>query len=580
MKTKLFRISTIMVVLGLTTLFFTSCEKDEITQLEPNTVVEIVLNSATHNTLEAALVAANLTQTLSGVGPFTVFAPTDAAFAALPAGTLTELLNDPNGELTDILKYHVVAGKALSSDLSNNQELITLLGKNVTVTINSSGVFINDAKVTIANVVAKNGVVHIIDAVLIPAEETPATVVDIVVNSPSHNTLEAAVIAANLAGALSGVGPFTVFAPTDAAFNALPAGTLTNLLADPSGKLTDILKFHVVAAKALSTDLTDGQQITTLLGDKLTVVKNSNGVFINGAKVTVADVEAGNGVVHVIDAVLIPTPETVVNIIVDSESHSTLEAAVIAAELVDALSSQGPFTVFAPVDAAFNALPEGTLDALLADPSGKLTDILKYHVVAAKALSTDLTNGQEITTLLGDKLTVTINANGVFINDAKVIMADLKAKNGVVHVIDAVLIPTPETVVNIIVDSESHSTLEAAVIAAELVDALSSQGPFTVFAPVDAAFDALPEGTLEALLADPSGDLTNILKYHVVAAKALSGSLTNGQEITTLLGEKLTVTINSNGVFINNAKVIAADIMAKNGVVHVIDAVLLPPAKK
>ena len=442
MKRNYLKFSTLILALGIATFSFTSCEKDDEGKMLPETVVDVVVSSNIHNTLEAAVIAADLAGTLSGTGPFTVFAPTDAAFAALPAGTIESLLADPSGDLADILKYHVVAGKAFSNNLSNGQEISTILGKNITVTINANGVFINDAKVTMANIEAKNGVVHIIDAILLPPVEVPATVVDIVVNSANHTTLEAAVIAADLAGVLSGTGPFTVFAPTDAAFAALPAGTLDALLADPSGDLTDILKYHVVSGKAMSTSLSNGQEITTLLGDDVVVTINTNGVFINGAKVTVADIEAKNGVVHVIDAVLIPTPATVVDIVVNSANHTTLEAAVIAADLAGVLSGTGPFTVFAPTDAAFAALPAGTLDALLADPSGDLTDILKYHVVSGKAMSTSLSNGQEITTLLGDDVVVTINTNGVFINGAKVTVADIEAKNGVVHVIDAVLLPT------------------------------------------------------------------------------------------------------------------------------------------
>ncbi len=132
---------------------------------------------------------------------------------------------------------------------------------------------------------------------------------------------------------------------------------------------------------------------------------------------------------------------TVVDIVVNSEDHTTLETAVIEAELVDALSDEGPFTVFAPTDAAFDALPEGTLDDLLADPTGALADVLQYHVVSAKAFSTSLTDGQTLTTLQGDELTVTINDDGVFINEAQVTVPDIQASNGVVHVVDGVLVP-------------------------------------------------------------------------------------------------------------------------------------------
>ena len=265
------------------------------------------------------------------------------------------------------------------------------------------------------------------------------TLWDIIANSPDHNTLEAAVIAAELDGTLrSHSVTLTVFAPTDDAFAALPEGTVEALLEDPTGALTDILLYHVVDGKALSTDLSDGQMITTLNGDSVTVKIMDGSVYIDDAMVTGPDLEAANGVLHVVDAVLIPE-NTVWDIIVASPSHSTLEAAVKAAELDGALSGEGPFTVFAPTDDAFAALPEGTVEALLADPTGALPASSLYHVVGAKALSTDLSDGQMITTLNGDSVTVKIMDGNVYIDNAMVTVADLEADNGVVHVINAVL---------------------------------------------------------------------------------------------------------------------------------------------
>jgi uncharacterized surface protein with fasciclin (FAS1) repeats len=194
--------------------------------------------------------------------------------------------------------------------------------------------------------------------------------------------------------------------------------------------------------------LSDNQVIETLLGQDITVTIDMNSVFINGAEVIIADLLAENGVVHVIDAVLIPVlvPATVVDIVVNSPVHTILETAVIAAGLADDLSGTGPFTVFAPTDAAFAALPMGVIEALLADPTGALADVLLYHVVAGQTLSTDLSNGQAIETLFGEDVVITINADGVFVNDAEVIVANLLAENGVVHVIDMVL--TAPTSVN------------------------------------------------------------------------------------------------------------------------------------
>ncbi len=556
---------------------------------ETTTVVDVIVNSAVHNLLEAAVIEADLAGALSGEGPFTVFAPTDDAFLTLATAlnaTAEDLLALPG--LTDILLYHVVGAQVLSTDLADGATATTLLGEDVTVTINDGGIFINDAQVTVADIVTDNGVVHVIDAVLLPpTEPETTTVVDVIVNSEVHNILEAAVIEADLAGALSGDGPFTVFAPTDDAFAALAAGldaTAEDLLALPG--LADILLYHVVGAQVLSTDLADGATATTLLGEDVTVTINDGGIFINDAQVTVADIVTDNGVVHVIDAVLLPPTEpettTVVDVIVNSEVHNILEAAVIEADLAGALSGEGPFTVFAPTDDAFAALAaalDATAEDLLALPG--LADILLYHVVGAQVLSTDLADGATATTLLGEDVTVTINDGGIFINDAQVTVADIVTDNGVVHVIDAVLIaPEPFTVVDVIVNSEVHNILEAAVIEADLAGALSGEGPFTVFAPTDDAFAALAaalDATAEDLLALPG--LADILLYHVVGAQVLSTDLADGATATTLLGEDVEVSIDCEGsIFINDAQVTIADIITDNGVVHVIDAVLLPPA--
>jgi uncharacterized surface protein with fasciclin (FAS1) repeats len=311
------------------------------------------------------------------------------------------------------------------------------------VTFDNGAVFINDAQVIIEDLTADNGVVHVIDVVLLPQPETN-TVVDIIVNSEVHNTLEAAVVAADLVGTLSGPGPFTVFAPTDAAFEALPAGLLATLLADPAGALTEILFYHVVNGTSLSGSLADGQVIETANGESVTVTINADGTFINDAEVILADIIADNGVVHVIDAVLVPVPAepfTVWDVITQSPNHITLEAAVAAAGLDSELDNEElSLTVFAPTDAAFAALPAGTIAALLADLP-LLTEILLYHVVGSVALSTDLEDGQVITTLQGEDVTVTINGDEILINDAVVTLADIETDNGVVHVIDAVLLP-------------------------------------------------------------------------------------------------------------------------------------------
>jgi uncharacterized surface protein with fasciclin (FAS1) repeats len=408
------------------------------------------------------------------------------------------------------------------------------------------------------------------------------TAFEIIQNSPNHTTLEAAVLAAGLDGALGTLDPITVFAPTDDAFAALPAGTVAALLADIPA-LTDILLYHVYAGgAALSTDLFDGQVINMYNGSDITVTIN-NGVFINGtSQVVVADIAASNGVVHVVNEVLIPAAPlqyTVWDVIQNSPDHTTLEAVVGLAGLDGALDSEGTYTVFAPTDAAFALVPQPIIDALLADPTGLLTFILTYHVVPSVALSTDLSDGQIITTLSGVDVTVSIVNGSVFINQAQVIVADIVTDNGVVHVLDAVIAPgiIANSVWDIIEGSPVHTILETGVLAAGLDETLQNDYFYTVFAPTDAAFGALPAGTIESLIANPTA-LTNVLLYHAVGSSVAAADLVDGQSITMLQGDNTTITLGMGGAMINNANIVATDLTAWNGVVHVIDAVLLPPA--
>jgi uncharacterized surface protein with fasciclin (FAS1) repeats len=224
-------------------------------------------------------------------------------------------------------------------------------------------------------------------------------------------------------------------------------------------------------------------------------------------------------------------------------------------------------------------VPQPIIDALIADPTGLLTFILTYHVVPSVALSTDLSDGQVITTLSGVDVTVSIVNGSVFINQAQVIVADIVTDNGVVHVLDAVIAPgiIANSVWDIIEGSPVHTILETGVLAAGLDETLQNDYFYTVFAPTDEAFGALPAGTIESLIANPAA-LTNVLLYHAVGSSVAAADLVDGQNITMLQGDNTTITLGMGGAMINNANIVATDLTAWNGVVHVIDAVLLPPA--
>merc|ERR1740115_457947 len=265
---------------------------------------------------------------------------------------------------------------------------------------------------------------------------------------------------------------------------------------------------------------------------------NSSGVFLNNAKVTTADVNASNGVVHIIDAVLqewnpTPTTPSIVQIALATPDLSTLVTALKAADLVDTLSAPGPFTVFAPTNEAFNALPPGVLSNLLKpENKAQLVDILTYHVVPGAVLAKNLLDGERIKTVEGKYVMVNVSNGDVFINNAEVTTADLTASNGVVHIIDAVLLPeplppvppTPAPLMDIVQLAQSVpdlSVLVKALVAGNLTTTLSGTGPFTVFAPSNEAFAKLPAATLAHLL-DPKNieELVGVLTYHVVAGVA------------------------------------------------------------
>ena len=413
-------------------------------------IVDTAVAAGSFKTLATALQAASLVDALKGKGPFTVFAPTDEAFAKLPKETLAALLKDPKA-LGEILKYHVVSGAVKAADVVKLSEAKTLQGEPVTIKVDGSTVMINDAKVVKADIETSNGVIHVIDTVMMPpsmAMSDKKDIVDTAVAAGNFKTLAAALQAAGLVDTLKGAGPFTVFAPTDEAFAKLPAGTVDALLKDPKA-LGDILKYHVVAGKVMASDVVKLTSADTLLGKPVTITVNGDKVMIGNANVVKTDIETSNGVIHVIDTVLLPPAADamstaltmdIVDTAVGAGNFKTLAAALKAAGLIDALKGAGPFTVFAPTDEAFTALPKGTLEALLKDPK-KLADILKYHVVAGKVLAADAAKLTEAKTLEGPPIKITVKDGKVFINDAEVTTADILTTNGVIHVINKVIMP-------------------------------------------------------------------------------------------------------------------------------------------
>ncbi|MEO0513043.1 MAG: fasciclin domain-containing protein [Planctomycetota bacterium] len=256
---------------------------------------------------------------------------------------------------------------------------------------------------------------------------------------------------------------------------------------------------------------------------------------------------------------------------------STLLAAAEAAGLVPALQGHRELTVFAPTDEAFSKLPAGTVETLL-KPENKdlLTAVLTYHIVEGKVAAADVVKVSTATTLGGQRLDITTD-NGVQIDNANVIKTDITASNGIIHVIDTVLMPSTDDIVATAAGAGSFSTLVTAVKAAGLVEALQADGPLTVFAPTDDAFADLPAGTVESLLKPANREkLQAILTYHVVSGRVYSDAALAAQSAHTLQGGDIRISLRNGRLTINDATVISSDIDTANGVIHVIDGVLLP----
>lgn len=271
-------------------------------------------------------------------------------------------------------------------------------------------------------------------------------------------------------------------------------------------------------------------------------------------------------------------PGTIVEVAQGAGTFNTLVAAVKAADLTSVLSGEGPFTVFAPSDEAFAKLPKGTLEELLKPANkAKLAAILTYHVVPGRVLAADVKTGA-VVTANGQRVDLKVDKKKVTIDGANIVATDIHAANGVIHVIDRVILPSDKNLVKTALADGRFKTLASLIEKAGLADALSGKDAFTVFAPTDEAFAKLPQATLDMLAKPENADkLRAILKYHVVPGRVFSGAVVAADwKGDTLQGSHLTSKVSGGTVTVGTATVVATDVDASNGVIHVIDSVLLP----
>ena len=492
-------------------------------------IVDIAVADGRFTTLVAAVQAADLVDTLKSEGPFTVFAPTDDAFAALPEGTVESLLNDIPA-LTDVLLYHVVAGAVKAETVVGLESVTTVQGSDIKITVTDDGVFLNDTvKVIITDIEASNGVIHVIDAVLLPppsgmeAEMMEQEMVDIRVAHFSPDT-PAVDVFVNGEAAIEGLE-----FPTITDWIQLPAGSY-NIAVAPAGAGID-----AAAIGPADFDLPAGEYITVAAIGSLEAGTLAPQVLVE----EYSDIDEGSARVSVFHSI---------------EDAPAVDILANGAPIITNLaypgttgSNDGFFVLDVPAGTYdLQVVPAGATEPVVLDLPGTTLDANTNYFVAA------------VGTLAEPGVALSATSMDMMMGD------EMMAGN---------------SIVDIAVADGRFTTLVTAVQAAGLAETLAGEGPFTVFAPTDDAFAALPEGTVESLLADIPA-LTDILLYHVVSGEVLAADVVGLEAATTLQGADIKITVTDEGVFLNDTvKVIITDIQASNGVIHVIDGVLLPPTE-
>ena len=396
-------------------------------------VVQNMQEDGNFTVLSEALNSTDMTSVLNGTGPFTVFAPTDDAFGELPSTERDRLMSDDEN-LTSVLQYHVVAGDIAKEGMTNGMALTSLTGEELTVVVNETGTFINDARL-MGETDSTNGVVHAIDGVLIPR-----TLVQTVENETDLSMLAEALDRTNLTDELNASGPFTLFAPTNAAFEGANESVSSLLRENDTAsmeRLRQLLLYHVVPERIVDGNGTENQTLGALSGQRLVYRTDGERVFINNNEAVRSNLIATNGVIHTLDTVL-ATPQTINLTLAENGSLSRAYEALSAANLADELNGSGPFTLFVPSNEAFDAMGDIPQD------KQNMTSLLTYHLMDGETFSWQLQNGT-ITMLNGQPANVTVEHTdeGTIwrIGNATIVTADIICTNGVIHVIDEVLLP-------------------------------------------------------------------------------------------------------------------------------------------
>uniref|UniRef100_A0A3Q2ZAI8 Periostin n=1 Tax=Hippocampus comes TaxID=109280 RepID=A0A3Q2ZAI8_HIPCM len=507
----------------------------------------------------------NLREEIEGRGSFTLFAPSNDAWDRLDASVRSALVGNVNKELYHTLRFHMLNRRLLTKDMKDGMSVASAyddLGLRINHYANGV-VTVNCARIVHANQVATNGVVHVVDDVISPVSGTIKGFLDV------EDQLSSFTLASGAMDKLDQPGHYTLFAPTNAAFDRLGSGHLERLMGDKD-VIAALVNYHLLKSVQCSEAIMAGSAYETEEGGSVEIGCDGDSLTVNGVKMVLKkDIVATNGVIHLIDRVLVPdSAKTAMELM--GKDQSTFSDMVSELGLAAALGPKTEYTLLAPVNSAFT-------DEVMATDRTMLKHLLQNHILKRKVTLNELYNGQLLETMSGKLLRVFIYRTAVCIENACMVRGSKQGSNGVLHLIRTIVRTSHKTTYDILKADGRFNVFLALMATANLTELLEQEGSLTVFAPTDDAFADMTTDDMTLLKSDPTA-LRTILLYHVARGIFINGGLEGGVTnlLKTLQGRNLHVLSVNNSIHVNSMDVPKSDLMATNGVIHVVNNLLYP----
>ncbi|XP_071304486.1 periostin isoform X6 [Agelaius tricolor] len=509
-----------------------------------------------------------LREEIEGRGSFTFFAPSNEAWDQLDSETHRNLVDNVNIELYNSLHHHMLNKRMLTKDLKNGMTLVSMYnGQKLFINHYPNGVVtVNCARIIHGNQIATNGVVHVVDRVLTSVANT---IQDFIEFEDELSSFRAPAITSGVMDILGRPGHYTIFAPTNEAFEKLPRGVLERIMGDKVASEA-LVKFHILNTLQCSEAITGGAVYETLEGNTVEVGCDGESLTVNGVKmVKRKDIVRSNGVIHLIDQVLIPDSAKQV-IELGGAQQTTFTDLVAQLGLASSLRPEGQYTLLAPLNGAFS-------DDTLRLDQRLLKRILQNHIIKVKVGLNELYNGQELETIGGKLLRVFVYRTAVCIENSCMVRGSKEGRNGFIHIFRQIINPAEKSLHEMLRNDKRFSIFLSLVKAADLDDVLSQPGQWTLFVPTNDAFKGLTDDDKDILIRDKNA-LRNILLYHLTQGVFIGSGFEPGVTniLKTIQGGKLYLKTVNDTLLVNELKSRESDLMATNGVIHVIDKLLYP----